>query len=112
MTEVPLGWGNDPLSAFFDSARGNAFASFANLTGTYRRIKDIDGLFLAIFDDYRDPEDPLGAALGLRSHSALRAAAQLMLSGQAPEGYIGLVLPNRFAELKIPNRSIPMRQGL
>jgi hypothetical protein len=90
MAELPAGWGDDQMSAFIDMARQNVLATFANLPGTYRRIKDIDALFLALFDDYADPENTLGAAFGMRCHSALRASAQLMLSGQIPEGYMVL----------------------
>jgi hypothetical protein len=90
MTNPPAGWGDDHLSAFIDMARRNVFATFANCPGTYRRIKDIDELYLALFDEYSDPENALGAAFGMRCHSALRASAQLMLAGQIPEGYMVL----------------------
>jgi hypothetical protein len=86
----PSKWGVDGLSAFFDAARSNAFASYNNLAGSYRRMVDIDDLYLALFEEFKDPEHPLGAGLALRCHSAFRAAAQLTLSGQVPEAFMVL----------------------
>jgi len=86
----PSTWGKDELSSFFDAARSNSFASYHNLAGSYRRMVDIDGLYIALFEEFKDPEDPLGAGLAFRCHSALRAAAQLALSGQVPEAFMVL----------------------
>ncbi len=83
-------WGEDQLGQFINLARENCVNSFGLLYGEYRRIRDIDALFAALFEDYVDPEDPLAATFGLRCHSALRAAAQLALSGQLPETYMVL----------------------
>jgi len=84
----PSTWGKDDLSSFFDAARSNAFATYHHYAGAYLRMVDIDGLYLLLFAEFKDPEDPLGAALAFRCHSALRAAAQLGLSGQVPESFM------------------------
>ena len=84
----PPSWGDDELTSFFEGARSNSFATFANFPDSYKRIRDIDALFTELFTDFRDPDDILGATLGLRCHSALRAAAQLALSGQVPEAFM------------------------
>jgi hypothetical protein len=88
--QPPPTWGQDDLSEFIDGAHANAFATFANLSGSYSRIRDIDSLFTELFTDFKDPDNLIGAGLGLRCHSALRAAAQLAISGQVPEAFMVL----------------------
>lgn len=78
-------------------ARNNLFASHQNIYGEYRRIRDVDALLLELLTDVHDPEDPLAMTLAFRAHSALRAGAQLMLSGQLPEGYAVLRAALEFA---------------
>jgi hypothetical protein len=86
----PPNWGKDEMSSFFDAARSNSFATYHHFSGSYRRIVDIDALYLSLLTDFKDPEDPLGAGLAIRCHSAFRAAAQLALSGQIPECFMVL----------------------
>ena len=90
MTAEPPSWGEDELSEFIEGARANALATFANLPNSFGRLRDIDALFSELFTDYRDPDNVFGAMLGLRCHSALRAAAQLAISGQSPEAFMVL----------------------
>ena len=90
MTQSPTGWGEDALTRFLEKARDNTHATFANLPNSYRRFRDLDGLFIQLFADYRDPEHPIGAALALRCHSALRVSAQLAMAGQVPEAFMTL----------------------
>lgn len=86
----PSTWGKDDLSAFFEAARSNAFATHHNHSVAYKRMSDIDALYLGFFEKFENPEDTLGAGLALRCHSALRAAAKLTLSGQVPESFMVL----------------------
>lgn len=88
MSELPKGWASDSLSSFFDVARNNLLASFANLRGEYSAIRDIDAAFLALLEGWTDPESIGPAPLAFRAHSAFRVAAQLALSGQVPEAFM------------------------
>lgn len=83
----PPGWGEDELTAYFDGARQNAYASFHNLKAKYGVIAAVDRGFLMLLEGFTDPENPDVAALAYRAHAAFRAAAQLALSGQLPESY-------------------------
>jgi hypothetical protein len=89
----PDGWASDPLSAFIETARQNTFATFANLKGSYARLREIDRLFVKATENLhglRDDADLLPATFLLRAHSAFRGACRLVLSGQLPEGYMVL----------------------
>ena len=87
-TTVPPGWGDDPLTSFFDEGRKHSFASHHRLKGEFERLRVIDSAFVAVFDQWLDPENTLVAPLAIRAHSAFRAAAQLSLAGQLPEAYM------------------------
>lgn len=89
----PEGWGLDPLSAFIEAARQNTFATFANLMGSYSRLRDIDRLFVKATENLHGLQgdaDLLPATFLLRAHSSYRGACRLALSGQLPEAYMVL----------------------
>jgi hypothetical protein len=89
----PEGWGQDPLSAFIETARQNTFATFANLKAIYGRLRDIDLLFVkatANLHGLRDDAALLPATFLLRAHFSYRGACRLVLSGQIPEAYMVL----------------------
>lgn len=93
MLKPPDGWASDPLSAFIETARQNTFATFANLKGSYNRLRDIDRLFVKATENLhglRDDSDFLPATFLLRAHSSYRGACRLVLSGQLPEAYMVL----------------------
>lgn len=89
----PDGWASDPLSAFIETARQGTFATFANLKGSYNRLRDIDRLFVRATENLhglRDDADLLPATFLLRAHSSYRGACRLALSGQLPEAHMVL----------------------
>jgi hypothetical protein len=62
-TDIPLGWGSDPLSAFWDAAHGNIIANFAHASAEMQLVQRVDGLLQRIatnpvetknFDSLRD----------------------------------------------------------
>jgi hypothetical protein len=87
-SDIPPGWGSDPLSSFFELARGHAFGSFHNLKREYGAIRAIDIAFLALIDGWFDPENVFAAPLAVRAFASFRAASQLALSGQLSEAYM------------------------
>src|SRR5213076_170027 len=84
---TPPGWGLDPLSAFLKDAEQNARASFANLPGSFRRLRDIDALFERLCNNLDNPESLVAPLFVYRAHAAYRAGVRLGLSGQVPEVY-------------------------
>jgi hypothetical protein len=85
---VPPGWGTDHLTKFWDAARQNQFGTFVQKQPIYRRISDIDALFVRMSQDWLNPPDEIAAMLFLRCHSAFRTAACLASAGQAAESYV------------------------
>lgn len=83
---VPPGWGNDELTKFWDAARRNQFGTFVNKP-IYKRMSDIDALFVRMSAGWLNPPDEIAAMLFLRCHSAFRAAAGLAAAGQVAECY-------------------------
>ena len=81
MRASPAGWGEDCLSEFVDLARHNLFATFDNKKPQYAKLQNIDDVYLQLLDDLTDPDDPLVAVLGLRSHAAYRGAVILAMMG-------------------------------
>lgn len=83
----PDGWGDDSLTDFFDRARANSFAAFANLEVQTGQLIELDGLLVrAMALLVREP-DPVPVALFIRCHSAWRAGCQLVMSALLPEFY-------------------------
>jgi hypothetical protein len=83
----PKGWNEDPLSEFLDMALNNTFATYQQLQGYFRRISDVDRIFLRLLENLNDPEHLVSPLFLFRAHSSYRAAARLAFSGQVPESY-------------------------
>lgn len=83
---VPPGWGDDELTKFWDAARQNQFGTFVRKP-IYKRLSDIDALFVRMSTGWLNPPDEIAAMLFLRCHSAFRAASGLAAAGQAAELY-------------------------
>ncbi len=86
----PIGWGNDELSRFIELARRHQFEMFERLTGSYRRLRDLDALWLAVASNLDNTQELYAPFFFCRSHSAFRASCQLLLAGQVPETYMTL----------------------
>ena len=86
----PAGWGQDELTKFIELARRNQYATFQNLGGPYRRLRELDDLFLKALSNLDNPTEWVPAFFFYRSHSAFRAAVQLSMAGQIPETYMVL----------------------
>jgi len=82
-TDVPCGWGDDPLSEYFHIAYRNRLATFANKSKDYARLSKIDSCFVKVAGNWLNPPDLLSPLLFLRSHSSYRAACEHALAGQA-----------------------------
>jgi hypothetical protein len=86
--KVPPGWASEPLSAYLDMVRGNAFATFHNLRGEYALLARVDGFYLRFLEDFRDPPVLAAAPFAYRAHAGYRAACGLAISGQVPEAFM------------------------
>lgn len=82
---APLQWGADSLTAFFDTARGNAYATFVHRLTEANDLKTLDRLLHILADSIASAGTVVESMFLLRAHSAFRAAASLAMSGQVPE---------------------------
>jgi len=86
----PPGWGNDEITKFFDVARGNTYATFANLQPEFQKLIGIDKAYRKLVDNLNQTKDWFAAFFVLRAHSNFLAGARLAASGQLPETYAAL----------------------
>lgn len=84
----PLGWGSDKLSQFFEAARKQQFAAFANFRWAYSILQEIDDCFDVAAKNLHQSKDILAAIFFVRSHSAYRAACITATAGQLPESSV------------------------
>ena len=83
--DLPIGWGNDELSKFWQNARDNQLATFAHKPSEFKRLAAIDRAFQTVLKDWLNPDSEIATLLFLRCHSAYRAATGLGAAGQAVE---------------------------
>src|SRR5271165_1796475 len=83
----PVGWGADKLSEFFEDARQQQFATFANFQWAYAILRQVDDCLHVAATNLNQPSDVLGAVLLIRSHSAYRAACAMATATQLPESF-------------------------
>lgn len=87
LPDQPANWGYDEISKFFDTARGNEFATFANIKGEIQRLIDIDALYRKVINGLNHSKDWFAGFFVLRAHSNYLAACRMCWSGQIPECY-------------------------
>ncbi len=56
MTSVPPGWGTDNITAYFDLARKNTFASFANAGVRFKKIAQVEAAFNLVRENLHNPD--------------------------------------------------------
>lgn len=81
----PNGWGNDTLTQYLETCRGNQFATFANKRSEVIDLTTIDGMFRKLLEGAVNPRPFLPAGFLLRAHSAFLAATGSVLAGQLHE---------------------------
>lgn len=86
----PPQWGNDEITKFFDVARANQYATFANLKVEFGKLVAIDMAFRKLIDNLSHSKDWFAAFFVLRAHSNFLAAARLATSAQIPETFAAL----------------------
>jgi hypothetical protein len=84
---APTGWGLDPLTASFNEARSNQYATFANKRAGKHAVS-IDRLLLALLADHIDTKPTVPLNFLLRAHSCYRAAASCVMAGQVYEATV------------------------
>lgn len=84
----PPNWEANEISKFFDAARLNEFATFANLKDEVARLSDIDIVYRKAIDGINHSKDWFAGFFVLRAHSNFLAACRLCWSAQIPESYV------------------------
>jgi hypothetical protein len=85
-TKPPSGWGADALSAYFENARINRYASFERKP-LYRRLAAIDEAFVRIEESWKNPATILQPMMFVRAHCFFRTACEHALAGQVTETF-------------------------
>jgi hypothetical protein len=88
----PDGWGQDEITKFLDTVRGNEYATFANIRPSVRHYVGIDKAFRKAIESLYNTKDWFAAFFLLRAHSNFLASVRLVMSGQVPETYQRYVL--------------------
>ena len=83
----PPNWEANEISKFFDAARSNEIATFANHTEWVARLSDIDLGYRKSINGVNHSKDWFAGLFLLRAHSNYLAACRLCWSVQLPESY-------------------------
>ncbi len=83
----PPNWEANEISKFFDAARTNEFATFANQIDDVARLSNIDLGYRKAIDGVNNSKDWFAGFFLLRAHSNFLAACRLCWSAQIPESY-------------------------
>lgn len=83
----PANWEVNEISKFFDAARNNEIATFANHTEWVARLSDVDLGYRKSIDGFNHSQDWFAGIFLVRAHSNFLAACRLCWSVQLPEGY-------------------------
>jgi hypothetical protein len=82
--QPPPGWGNEPLTQYLDTFRGNQLATFANKRSAVIDLTTIDAMFRKL-DGALNPRPLLPMEFLQRAHSAYLSACGAVLGGQLHE---------------------------
>ena len=85
--ELPKNWGKDKLSEFLDLSEKNQLATFANKTGAFHLLREVDDCLQTTIDHLIDCEPYVSVFLFLRSHASYRAACRIAMAGQFVESF-------------------------
>lgn len=85
--DVPVNWGNDPLSQFWDMAGSNVIANFANNPPDLKPLRKVDSALLKIVEHQRQPRNVVVSLLLISAHAAFRAASNIIMSGMPTQSY-------------------------
>ncbi|WP_439612634.1 hypothetical protein [Reyranella sp.] len=84
---LPVRWGSDPLSAFWEAASGNTVANFVHASPELQLLHRVDALLARAAENLIEPKNWLVALLLLRTHSAYRAATLVATAGMPTDTY-------------------------
>ncbi|MBK6487227.1 MAG: hypothetical protein IPF98_10225 [Gemmatimonadetes bacterium] len=84
---APRGWGRDALSSYLDLLRRNQLASYQQLSGSYARLRDLDGLYLKVAKNLDNTEQTARHSSSIARMRPFRAVIGLVLAGQVVETY-------------------------
>ena len=87
LPDPPPNWGVDEISKFFDNARMNEYATFANIQEEIHRLINIDALYRKIINGLNRSKYWFAGFFVLRTHSSYLAACRMCWSGQIPACY-------------------------
>src|SRR5687767_4639291 len=86
--KTPPGWADDSLTAYFDHARRNSFASFVQAGDQYHRLAQIAEAFDLVRNNLHDPPDTNAPLFFFKTHASFMQAAYLAMTGSAAESFM------------------------
>lgn len=87
LSNPPQGWGQDEITKFLDSVRGNSFATYEQLNPQFQKLIAIDGAYRTLQENLAHTREWFSGFFLLRAHSNLLAAISLASGGQFPESF-------------------------
>ena len=90
LPDPPPKWGTDEVTQYLDTARTNAFATFANLSAEYAKLSKIDSALRILCTNLDRSENWFAGFFALRAHSSWLAAVSLAMSAQVLETFVVL----------------------
>jgi hypothetical protein len=84
---APPGWGDDSLSEFLELSQKNRWATFASGKPVVEKLISIDACFMRSQGHIVPASQLVASMLGVRSHSAFRAACEHAMAGQVAETF-------------------------
>lgn len=102
---APPKWRWDGLSAFWEQAHQNRWATFVRAPAWFNQLQTIDQLYVGLADEWVDPPDDVTPHLALRSGACFRAAAEHACAGQLAE-----IFPSLRAALEHAGYALFMRR--
>lgn len=84
----PDGWGDDELTAYFEHARQNSFASFANAADAYAKLAAVAQTFDIPRNRLHDPPDLNVPLFLFKAHASFMQATYLSMAGSIAESFM------------------------
>jgi len=88
--QKPPGWDKDDITSFLEQAQKNSYATFHRLRDLFRRLIDINKIFLKAIDYMGNSKEWFAFLFFLKTHSAFLAAIRLAIATEIPEAYMVL----------------------
>ena len=85
--DPPRRWGDDKITEFLDMARENSFATFKHMPKDFKRLIEINKLFISALEYLEHSKHPLEVLFFQKAYSSFLGAIRLAVASQVPEAF-------------------------